>query len=253
LGPSFDIHTGGEDNIFPHHEDEIAQSESASSKKFVKYWIHTRHLLVEGEKMAKSKGNFYTLEDLKNRGYSPLAFRLLVLTAHRKNKFNFTFRGLKEAERNLEKISQFLEKLNHLQKQKGSKKKRFAKNLVLKTQKEWELAMNDDCNTPAALALLFHLISRGNYLLTKNKLTPADAEDISKVLRKIDGVFGFIFRKKPKKEISREILKLVKEREKYRKEGNFEKADEIRRKIKEMGYFIEDTKEGPRIKKRAKN
>ena len=249
LGKGFDIHTGGEDNIFPHHEDEIAQSESATGKKFVRFWIHVRHLLVEGEKMAKSKGNFYTLGDLENKGYSPLAFRFLVLTARHRNKFNFTFRGLKEAEKNLEKVSEFVEKLNRLRKQKEGRKKRFAINLVLKTQKEFEKAMDDDFNTPAALTPVFHLISRGNYLLGKNKLTPSDAGDILEVLRKIDKVFGFILCKKPKEKIPEKVLELVREREKCRKENQWELADKLRNKVRESGYLIEDTREGPKIKK----
>ena len=248
LGKSFDIHTGGEDNIFPHHEDEIAQSEAATGKKFVKYWIHTRHLLVGGEKMAKSKGNFYTLRDLENLGYSSLAFRLLVLGSHYQSKLNFTLRGIKQAETNLQRISEFITKLEELKNQKGERQK-FAKNLILRTQKEFEKAMDDDFNTPTALASVFHLIGRGNYLLDKEELTPADARDILKFLRKIDKVFGVIFWTPPtRRPIPKEIFKLVKEREKYRQKGQWKLADKIRRKIKLMGYRVEDTKKGPKIK-----
>jgi len=248
LGKRFDIHTGGEDNIFPHHENEIAQSEAATGQKpFVKYWVHIRHLLVEGEKMAKSKGNFYTLRDLEKMGYPSLAFRVLVLGSHYRNKLNFTFRGLKQAKKNLERVAEFIENLNKLKRQK-SNKKTLAKFLVLKTEKEFEKAMDDDFNTPMALVSIFRLINRGNQLFNQEKLTPADARDILNLLKKFDKVLGFIFQKKPKKEIPKEVLKLVKEREKYRKEGQWELADKIREKIKKMGYWVEDTKEGSKIK-----
>ena len=249
LGKSFDIHTGGEDNIFPHHEDEIAQSEAATGKKFVKYWLHVRHLLVEGEKMAKSKGNFYTLRDLEKKGYSPPAFRLLVLGSHYRSKLNFTFQRLKEAKKNLEKIAEFIKKLEKLKKQRITKQ-RFAKSLVLRTQKEFEKAMDNDFNTPRILATIFHLISRGNYLFDKEKLTPADARDILKLLRKIDKVLNFIFlEKKAAPKIPSFIKKMVREREEARQKKDWKLADEIRIKIQDQGYAIKDTKERPKVKK----
>jgi len=249
LGESFDIHTGGEDNIFPHHEDEIAQSEAATGKKFVKYWIHIRHLLVEGEKMSKSKGNFYTLRDLESKGYSPLAFRLLVFTARYRNRLNFTFQGLKEAEKKLQQISEFVEKLQKIKRKKEKKKKRFAKELVFKVKKEFEKAMDDDFNTPVALSTLFTLINKGNYLIEKNKLSFGDANDILNLLRKVDKVFAFIFQKKSKEKIPKEILNLLEKREKARQKKQWELADKIREKIKKAGFLIEDTKKGPSIKK----
>ena len=247
---TIDIHTGGEDNIFPHHENEIAQSEAVSGKRFVKYWVHTRHLLVEGEKMAKSKGNFYTLRDLEKMGYSPLSFRFLILTTHYRKKQNFTFEELKQAERNLEKIRDFVKKISSIKKQALSKnKKRFAEILTLKTKKEFEKAMNDDFNTPKALAKLFYLINKANYLIDNKKISLTDAEDILKLLKNIDKVFGFIFSPVKKEKIPKEILELVKQREQYRKQKNWKKADEIRKKVKEKGYQIEDTKKGSVIKK----
>ncbi len=257
LGKTLDIHTGGEDNIFPHHENEIAQSEAVTSKKFVKYWTHVRFLLVEGKKMAKSKGNFYTLRDLENKGYSPLAFRLLVLNVHYRTHLNFTFRGLKQAEANIQRVYGFIDKLEELKSKKrtipsskgnGLDAGRGAKALVLKTKKEFEKAMDDDFNTPAALSSIFHLINRGNWLFDRNRLTSQDAKDILKALRKIDKAFAFIFRERKKEKIPQNVLKLVKLREKYRKEQKWQKADEVRREIKKLEYQIEDTAEGPKVK-----
>jgi len=171
----------------------------------------------------------------------------LVLGSHYRSKLNFTFQKLKEAEKNLEKIADFIKKLQKVKSKK--QKQRAAKSLVSRTQKEFEKAMDDDFNTPRGLAAIFHLISRGNYLFDKEKLTPADARDILKLLRKIDKVFDFISwgkRKAPK--IPSSIKKMVQDREKARKSKDWRLADEIRIKILNQGYQIKDTKKGPKIK-----
>jgi len=261
LGKSFDIHTGGEDNKFPHHENEIAQAEAVTGKRFVKYWVHIRHLLVEGEKMSKSKGNFYTLRDLEKKSFSPLAFRLLVLNAHYRNQLNFSFQGLQQAEANLQRVKEFIDRLKELSKQRIKKKDlsisdkkeldagRGARSLIKKTKNEFEEAMDDDFNTPSALAAVFHLINRGNWLLDRNKLTSNDAKEILKTLKEMDKVVGFIFKEAKGGTIPKEISKLVEEREKYRKEKKWKKADEIRNKITKLGYQIKDTPKGPKVRK----
>jgi len=246
LGKSLDIHTGGEDNLFPHHEDEIAQSEAIFNTKFVKYWMHIKHLLVDGQKMSKSKRNFYTAGDLEKMGYNPLLFRLLVLNSHYRSKLNFTFKGLEQSKKNLEKIDEFINKL----KAKNEKRKTTTKKLKLSNfEKSFEKAMDDDFNTPKALAVIFELINKGNSLISKNLLSQKEAKDILNFLKKIDKIFNFIFWKKPKEKVPEDVLKLVQEREKNRKEKNWQKADELRKEIEKLGYLIEDTEKGFNLKK----
>ncbi len=249
LGPSFDIHTGGEDNIFPHHENEIAQSEAATAKKFVRFWIHCGWLLVAGQKMAKSKGNFYTLRDLEQRSHNPLAFRLLILGAHHRSKFNFTFRGLKQAQEGLERIQEFLGKLKVIKKRelKGNISKKIQK-LINKTKKDFEKYMDDDFNTPRALAVMFEAVKEGNKLVDENKLNPAEAGVFYDLIMNFDQVFGVLPVKIIIPKIPAEIKKLIKEREKARKEKKWRKADKIRKEIEKKGYKVEDTARGAKIK-----
>ncbi|HEB01449.1 MAG TPA: cysteine--tRNA ligase [Candidatus Portnoybacteria bacterium] len=249
LGPSFDIHTGGEDNIFPHHEDEIAQSEAATGQKFVNYWIHVRHLLVNGQKMAKSKKNFYTLRDLEKKGYQPLAFRLLVMGAHHRSGLNFTLRGLKQAQESLERIWEFIDKLKRSQRQRQGppKKSLAASKLIKKTKIRFEKYMNDDFNTPRALAVIFDLIKEGNKLIDQNKLGPAEAKAMANLLMKFDQVLG-IFKVPQPVRIPTEIKKLVKTRQQARQAKDWSKADRIRQLIRKKGYQVEDTSRGPKTK-----
>ncbi len=248
LGETFDIHTGGVDLIFPHHENEIAQSEAYSGKKFVNFWLHNEHLLVEGKKMSKSLGNFYTLRDILKKGYSWRAIRLFLINAHYRQKLNLTFEALKSCQRAIERIRNFLEKMESLKERKENSKRKKIENLILKTQKNFEKAMDDDLNSPKALAVFFNFVSKINKL---ENLSKAEKRGILNLIEKLDSVFGLkiLELKKEKIEIPKEIEKLVKEREKYRKEKNWEMADKIREKIKEKGFWIEDTKEGPKIKK----
>lgn len=245
LGRQIDIHGGAKDLIFPHHENEIAQSESLISKKpFVKYWLHSGLLTIKGQKMAKSLGNYITIEKaLKN--WPTRVLRLFVTSSHYRSPQDFNEKALRQAQKGIERIDEFLDKVKRL---RG--RKRPAKNSGLQAQKEFEKAMNDDFNTPVALASLFRLITQGNYLLDKEKLTFVDAQDILKFLRKIDKIFNFIFWKKSKKKrVPENILILIEEREKYRKRGDYKKADQIRKEIKKEGYWLKDTKEGPKVKK----
>ncbi|MEW6408297.1 MAG: cysteine--tRNA ligase [Patescibacteria group bacterium] len=283
LGAPFDIHTGGEDNIFPHHECEIAQSEAvlspafrqessrtpreseaALNKKFVQVWMHKRHLLVNGQKMSKSLGNFYTLADLEKWGYSPLVFRFLALSAHYRTKLNFTNDSIKQAKESLEKIWEFVKKL----KAQSSKRKTTSQNsklarsvilserseskdlinLINKLKQNFEKAMDDDLNTPKALAAIFEFIGKINPLLTKNELNQKKAKKIYTLFIKFDKVLGLNLANPPQtkfpKEKEKEILKLISERKQARKEKNFTKADEIRKKLLQMQVEIRDTKNG---------
>jgi cysteinyl-tRNA synthetase len=235
LGIPFDIHCGGIDHILIHHTNEIAQAEAAFSKILAKYWLHGEFLIVEGKKMAKSLGNIYTLDDLIKKGFNPLSYRYLCLGTHYRSKLNFTFEALKSAQNALENLYEKVRELKSKIKNQKSKLKIGAR----KYQKEFLMLINDDLNIPKALALMWNLISDNTI------------DDPQKyfLLLDFDRVFGLKLEEVKRLKIPKEIKELVKIREEYRKKGDFEKADEIREKIKEMGYWIEDTKEGPRIKK----
>lgn len=248
FGVQYDIHGGAKDLIFPHHEAEIALMEAISGRKpMVKYWIHSGFLTVNGQKMAKSLGNFITIREFLKKN-SPRVLRFFVIKTLYHSPIDYQERTILQAKRELEKIDEFIEKLNMIKSQKENKK-RFAKSLVLRTEKEFRKAMDDDFNTPKALASIFNLVNKGNSLIAQNKLSPEDAREILKRLSEVDEVFNFIFWKRLEEKIPKEILKLVKEREGFRKTGQWQKADEIRKKIKQMGYWVEDTKKDPKIKK----
>ena len=238
LGKQFDIHSGGVDLIFPHHSNEIAQSQAFSNKvPFVKYWIHPEHLMVEGEKMAKSKGNFYTLKDIEKK-FNPLSFRYLCLSSHYRSKLNFTWKSLESSQNALNKLYERIKEL----KKEGIAKKLSPKAKVY--QNKFLEYINNDLDTVRALALIWKII---------------EARDISRqekynLLLDFDEVFSFGLAKVRKLEVKKleipeEIKKLVEIRKKYRTQKEWQKADEIRKKTKELGYWIEDTKEGPKIKK----
>ena len=246
FGPQYDIHGGARDLIFPHHEAEISQIEAISGKKpLAKYWLHTGFLTVKGQKMAKSLGNFITIKDFLKR-HSPRNLRLFVLKTHYRSPINYSEKLISQTKQELARIDEFVEKL----KAKSEKRKTTIQNLKLsKFQKYFDLAWQDDFNTAKALAVVFDLVNEGNYLMAQNKLTKMAAGEILDFLKKADKIFGFIFWKKPKEKIPQKIINLSREREKYRQARNWQLADQTRQKIKQMGYWIEDTKRGPKIKK----
>jgi len=245
FGPQYDIHGGARDLIFPHHEAEISQMEAISGKKpLAKYWLHTGFLTVKGQKMAKSLGNFITIKDFL-RKYSARILRLFVVKTHYRSPIDYTEKEIEGVKKQLEKIDEFIDKI-----QNSKFKIQNKSNIqISKFQNDFEEAMDDDFNTPKALAVIFQLIKRVNYLFDKEKFTSVQAKDILKFLRKIDKVFNFIFwGKRVAPKIPSFIKKMVREREQARERKNWKLADEIRRKIKQMGYWVEDTKEGSKIK-----
>jgi len=249
FGPQYDIHGGARDLIFPHHEAEISQMEAISGKSpMVKYWLHTGFLTVKRKKMAKSLGNFITIKDfLKN--HSARILRLFVLKTHYLSPINYSEKEIDQVKKQLERIDEFIGKIKTLSLRLTSRRLEKSK-LIEKSKKEFGKAMDDDFNTPVALASVFRLITRGNKLFDKGKLTPADARDILKFLRKIDKVFNFIFwDKRETAKIPSFIKKMIREREEARKKRDWKLADEIRKKIKRQGFWLEDTKEEPLIKK----
>jgi cysteinyl-tRNA synthetase len=242
LGKTFDIHTGGVDLIFPHHENEIAQSEGCFEKKFVNYWIHNEWLLVEGKKMSKSAGNFYTLLDLLKKGYDPLAIRYLLLATHYRQQLNFTFEGLKAAKNALQRIHDFRESLNIAE---GEDTKEF-KEKIKNSKEEFKKAICDDIDIPKALSIMFEFIKETYKKREKKEIGKKDSDEAINLLEEFDSVLGLL-RKKEK--LPKEIEKLISEREKARKDKNFKLSDEIREEIKNKGFLIEDSPTGTRWKK----
>jgi len=241
-----DIHCGGIDHIPIHHTNEIAEVEALTGKTFSRFWLHSNFLVLKDEKMAKSKGNVILLEDLMKQGFSPLAFRYLVLTTHYRKPLEFSFEALKSAQKALDNLYEFIKNLlwekNFL---KEKKNKAFS---LKKYFNDFKKAINDDLNTPSALATLWNLISDYNKIKEKKeKVHLLSPSEILKILFAFDKILGLNFDKIKPEKISQEIQKMVKEREKYRQLKHWEKADEIRAKIKEKGCLIEDTVLGPKI------
>src|SRR5262245_52305247 len=190
LGATLDIHCGGVDNIFPHHENEIAQSEAVTGRPFVRFWVHGEHLLVEGEKMAKSKGNFYTLRDLLDKGYDPLAIRYLLVSVRYRKQLNFTFDGLAEAKAALDRIKEFVFRLKTAKLSPGSHTK--AAGALAKAREEFEAALDDDLNTSAALGALFVLIGECNVAMAAGELHEQDRAAIFDWLKIVDDRLAII-------------------------------------------------------------
>ncbi len=250
LGQTFDIHTGGVDNMFPHHENEIAQSEAATGKKFVNYWLHCEHLLVEGKRMAKRFGNYYTLRDLLSKGYDPVAVRYLLLSTHYRQQFNFTFEGLAASKNAVERLTNFVRRLSEAS---GSGSGEEIRQLMVKVRKDFGEAMDDDLNIGQALAALFEFVRDANNLVDSGKLGKVEAEEVRSLMVEFDKVFGVIGEVKVGEGLSREVEELIRVREEARKSKDWKKADEIRVQLKTMGVIVEDTAQGVRwrVEKRS--
>ena len=212
LGETLDIHAGGVDLIFPHHENEIAQSEAATGKQFVRYWFHNEWVLVEGKKMSKRYNNFYTLRDVLAKGYSPKAVRYLLMNAHYRSQLNFTFEGLKDAETTVNRLIEFMEKLDEINEGIYNEK---VKELIADAKKKFEEAMDDDLNVPLAMAAIHEFVSEINKLIADNKFGEKNAKEVKEVMLEFDKVLGILEHEKA--EVPEEIKKLVEEREEARK------------------------------------
>lgn len=246
LGETIDIHTGGEDNKFPHHESEIAQSEGATGKQFVRYWLHIKHLMVDGEKMSKSKNNFYTLNQILEKGFSPRALRYLLLSTHYRDSLNFTFESLGAAEKNITKIDEVWTKLNGIDYKADGDDKLFGvaeKNFV-----DFEAALRDDLNISGGLAALLNFIKEVNAAISRG-ISKDEASIAKKTLLSMDGVLGFGLEILKEEKISEKIKNLLSERQQARKNKDWEKSDELRAEIEKQGYVVEDTTEGQKVKK----
>jgi len=243
LGETFDIHTGGVDNMFPHHENEIAQSEAATGKKFVNYWLHGEHLLVEGKRMAKRFGNYYTLRDLLSKGYDPMAVRYLLVSTHYRQQFNFTFEGLSAAKSAVERLTNFVRRLSEAS---GNGSGEEIKQLMVKVQKDFDEAMDDDLNVGQALAALFEFVREVNNLVDSGRLSKAEADEVRGLMVTFDKVLGVIGEVKVEEGLSREAKELIRLREEARKAKDWKRADEIRVQLKDLGIILEDTAQGVR-------
>ncbi len=239
LGEQFDIHTGGEDHLAVHHPNEIAQSEAATGKHpFVKYWIHYAFLLVDGRKMSKSLENFYTIEDVEKKGFEPLALRYLYLTAHYRDPLNFTWESMQAAQNGLNNLRKLV-----LAARRQNDRTVLSAEKEQKTQdlrKRFESAINDDLNTPQALAILWEAL--------KSNIPSEDKYDLA---ISFDEVLGLKLSELPNdnSQIPNEVEKLIKERGIARQNKEFAKSDELRKKINELGYEVLDTSEGTQVKK----
>jgi cysteinyl-tRNA synthetase len=245
LGETFDIHCGGEDLVFPHHEDEIAQSEAATGRPFVRYWLHNAHLLVEGKKMSKRLGNYYTLRDLQTKGWTGREIRYALLSAHYRDPLNFTFDGLQAARSALQRIDEFLLKLQdaagwgqpalpNVPVGRGA--------LTAPLVSQFDSALDDDLNISAALGALFEFIREAN----KRTIKADEAAGILAAWQRFDAVLGFGI--PSKSEVPAEVQALVEERQAARKAKNFKRSDEIRDQLAKLGWTVEDTPQGPRAK-----
>ena len=243
LGETFDIHCGGVDNMFPHHENEIAQSEAATGKKFVNYWLHNEHLQVEGKKMSKRFGNFYTLRDLLAKGYDPITIRYLLTSTHYRQQFNFTFEGLESAKSAIDRLKNFVRRL-HETDGKDSKGKVAAFTEKLETC--FGGSMDEDLDIGTALASLFDFVREINSLLDANTVSKTEASDVGGLMMRIDEILGVIGKVEVEETLPADIDALVQKREEARKAKNWKEADAIRAQLKALGIVLEDTAQGVR-------
>jgi cysteinyl-tRNA synthetase len=266
LGDQIDIHCGGVDNIFPHHEAEIAQSEGVTGKKFVRYWLHCAHLLVDGQKMAKSLGNFYTVPDVLAKEYTGRELRYALLRVHYRVPLNFTWEGMKEARESLARIDEWLARLREIAKQENVQPARNAwqsdaggrstsnpppprtgsapSNAQPST--DFGDSLDDDLNISGALGFLFETIRETNRLMDENKLEPGTASAWLDWWQRINSVLDL--ERETDIVIPPRVAQLANERENARREKNWKRSDELREQIGALGWEVRDTKEGQKLK-----
>ena len=254
LGETIDIHTGGLDLAFPHHENEIAQSEAATGKKFVRYWLHAEHLLVEGEKMSKSLGNFYTLRDLFAKGYKPSALRFALASVPYRRQLNFTFDGLQQATSSVERLRNFAARLKNEKFPAGKNEALAAR--IAKAADDFDAGLSDDLNTAVALAAMFDFVREANIAMDKGDFRDGEVKAARGFLDAFDKVFAVIEDNDAEKLTAlgfaaaqagpddAEIEKLVADRQAARKRRDFATADRVRKELDQRGIILEDSKDG---------
>lgn len=247
LGETFDIHAGGIDLVFPHHENEIAQSEGATGKQFVRYWIHFEHLKVEGETMSKSKGNYFTFRDIAAKGFSPAAIRYFLLSVPYNKQLNFTFDALAGAEKTVAGLRDFRARLNEAKTSAGNNEELH--ETTLRAAEGFEAGMDDDLNTSVALAVIHNLTRDVNTALTRKKLLDDNKRELLDLLKRFDTVLN-IFGAEEREMLDGEIQSLIDERQEARRRRDFARGDEIRDELAGRGIILEDTKDGVRWKRK---
>jgi len=247
LGETFDIHAGGIDLVFPHHENEIAQSEGATGKQFVRYWIHFEHLKVDGETMSKSKGNYYTFRDVTAKGFSAAAIRYFLLSVPHNKQLNFTFDALAGAERTVASLRDFRARLSEAKAEPGRNEK--LTETAARALQEFEAGMDDDFNTSIALAAIHNLSREVNTALARKHVKTENQQELLALIDRFDTVLN-IFGKQQREMLEGEIQSLINERQEARHRRDFARADEIRDELASRGIILEDTKDGVRWKRR---
>jgi cysteinyl-tRNA synthetase len=271
LGESFDLHGGGEDLTFPHHENEIAQSESLTGKIFARHWMHVRFLLVEGEKMSKSAGNFYTLRDLLVKGHKASSIRFLLTSVPYRKQLNFTFAGLEQAAHSVERLRTFQSRMRMLQLPAGTNP--AAQEAVTKAKQEMRAGMDDDLNTARASAAIFDMVREANTLADRGELREGDKAPLLEALDQFDEIFAVLkdddaAKTKAALEWAKahgvaveagvgdagmpdaEVNRLIEERNAAKKTRDFARSDAIRKQLTDAGIVVEDTKDGIRWKRK---
>jgi len=248
LGETFDIHAGGIDLVFPHHENEIAQSEGATGKQFARYWLHAEHLKVEGESMSKSRGNYYTFRDLRERGYDATAIRYLLLSVPYRKQLNFTFEGLRGAEKTVESLRDFRSRVREARPEAGSNE--LLQERLKSALAEFEAGMDDDLNTSVALAAVHDLKREVNTALDEKALREDDRAAVLALLDRFNSVLN-VFPEDEPALLDADIQRLIDERQEARHRRDFSRADEIRDQLATQGIVLEDTRDGVRWKRRG--
>ena len=256
LGEVIDIHAGGVDLIFPHHENEIAQAEGATKQTFARFWVHVEHLFVENEKMSKSVGNVYTVPDVVAKGYRPSALRYLLLSSHYRKQLNFTWTGIEQAEEALRRVVDLLAKLDDMTRATGAGDVRNAAldEAVGRARDAFRDALASDLNTAAGLAAVFDLVREGNTAIAARKMSAADARVVRDAIEDFDRVLGVIALRRAEDATPdvpvNEIEQLIDERKAAKQRREFARADEIRTSLADRGILLEDTPAGTRWKKK---
>jgi cysteinyl-tRNA synthetase len=248
LGSTLDIHVGGVDNMFPHHENEIAQSEAYSGQNFANMWLHSEHLVVDNKKMSKSLGNFYTLRDLLNKGFTGIQVRYMLLQTHYKTQLNFTFTGLEAVKHTLQRLQDFLQRMVEI---RIPGKTGSVDQILIQTLESFTNSLADDLNISAGLAAIFEGVREINALADKNQVYREDADQVIHLLKKVNTVLGVLSFENPLDGIPQDLEEALNNRNLARKNKNWAEADALRDIILSRGYIIEDTPAGARLKKQS--